>query len=47
MVAQTMGCASSGPPSADYYRRRGSIHADSFPGTYTYGGYYGYGRGRY
>jgi hypothetical protein len=48
LTTQTTGCASSGKPSDDYYRRRGSIHADSFPGTYSRGGYYGYGRpGRY
>ena len=47
-LALSVGCASSGGTRSDTYYRRGSIHADSFPGTYgrgpigygRYGGYY-------
>ena len=50
LLALSAGCASNSKPSDTYYRR-GSIHADSFPGTYSQGGYGYYGRytgyGRY
>ena len=41
LLATSFGCASSGS-SDGYYRRGGSIHRDSFPGSY--GGYGRYGR---
>jgi hypothetical protein len=47
LSALPLGCANSKNDSMAGYYRRGSIHSDSYPGTYYGRGGYGYGRPGY